>query len=347
MNVSNSVSDLGIDMKIRASALDLFDSVLKQGLVAPWTAVPSLVATCFNSDAMLQDKACSLLKVYIFDQRMDFFESKIIDSLQQAYDFVMAIMPSKDYLENGLILTPDVCRGCGKLYSLFRSKKQTRINFFKMLLRNFANTSPANSRSSLPFLAFCANIMITLPYASLDELLSVIVLMNDVISREAPSVEASLDTMGKYKEDIKGGKEVPVDLKGTGQKAASIALLLEGKRILMKQYKLSDLQVQNYTTTDLKAQRETRTTKCSIADHYQLLEHCSGIYLKNEEHTWVGQCKVFKKLMKQEIGESKSYSKVDSPAHDDTETPKKESISPLKTRSRNLKRKLMDSFAAE
>jgi len=308
---------------VKLALMDLFETVLRQGLVAPWTAVPALVALCAYPDAAVHQQACQILKNYILEKRLDFFESKLIDAIQSLFELSFDISAQCGSLQSssGKVLTEEMMEGLCMLYKILAVKRQTRVSFLKVLTRVFAKAFSGSAYGSkeggdapadgidLNLLAFSSNLCISLPYKYVEEPLQLIHSCNSLVCQEASYVESSLELMSKHSEDIKAGKSVPFDLKLIGQKAASISLLLEVKRVLRKVYSISDNQIANYSEKQGKSSKDLRAVKCKAAAAPGTmvalsLETFSGVDINSEEHSWVSQCKTFKKLMKQDAASS-------------------------------------------
>lgn len=305
---------------LKLASMELFESVLRQGLVAPWTAVPSLVALCVYPDTAVYQQACQILRNYILEKRMDFFESMLIDAIQSLYQQSLEISSGCGYFNSGCskVLNVDMMEGISMLYKLLRVKKQTRTSFLRNLMRGFTKSLQGSGSSSksgvrtskmqdsqtidLNMLAFCSNVCISLPYVHLEEPLQLIHSCDTLVFREASYIESSLELMATYAEDIKAGNPVPLDLKLIGQKAACISLLLEIKRVLRKVYSISDNQIANYSEKQGKSLRDLRSVKCKTSGSVSglALDSFNGVEIGNGEHAWVSQCKTFKKLMKQD-----------------------------------------------
>ena len=172
-----SLAGLGLlNRPLKLAAMEVFDSVLRQGLVAPWTAVPTLVALCGYPDHLVYTKACHILKSYIMDKRMDFFESKLIDAVQTLYQQTIelsTISGSFDH-KSAKILSPEMLAGIGALYNLLWDKRRTKTAFLRYLMRSFAKALQASGSEDrkreglrgpsdsidLKMLAFCANLCV-------------------------------------------------------------------------------------------------------------------------------------------------------------------------------------------
>jgi hypothetical protein len=214
------------------------------------------------------------------------------------------------------------------LYKMLQLKKPTRNMFLKALMRGFGRAlgvadsdksskagqnggSGSSSAASIDLtaLAFCANVCIALPYTVLDEPLRVLQVCNSLLFQEASYIESSLESLNQYADDIKQQKEVPLDLKLLGKKAAALSLVLEIKRVLKKVYSISENQIMKWaenfnkrsTKDSNKRSLKKPTTEQSPLDVF------NGVEIGDGEHAWVFQCKTFKKYLKQDGFQARRY----------------------------------------
>lgn len=279
---------------LKLASLELFDSVLRQGLVAPWTAVPALCAMCAFPSDLVCHEACRVLKTYILEKRVDFFESKLIDAMAALQDQALlcgTLNAGSPRRESGGGQEPprDPAGGVSKLYALLRDRKQTRVAFLRALTRGFGA-----KRANLPRLSAAARVLISLPYSQLEEVLQVVSSCQSHVDRDATYVESSLDLMGNYAEDIKAGREVPMDLVAVGSKAAQLTLCMEVKRALRRLYGVTDAQLAAYVEKGgrMGQQRQARRQRGPGGWDFK------GVHVGEEAHAWVAQCKLFKKALK-------------------------------------------------
>ena len=123
------------------------------------------------------------------------------------------------------------------------------------------------------------------------------------MDQEATYVESSLELMGRYAEDIKAGRPVPVDLSAVGRKAACLTLLLETKRVLIKVFRLTENQMANYSEKRGRegVRRAIKNTGAGEACK-EALAAFSEVHTSEGDHEWIKQCKGFKKAMKADSG---------------------------------------------
>ncbi|QDZ21459.1 nipped-B-like protein [Chloropicon primus] len=276
-----------LNSPLKLASMEIFDSVLRQGLVAPWTAVPSLVALCAFPNDMVHQQACRILRTYILEKRVDFFESKLIDAVAalQEQALLCGIRMGQDAAPDPNLMMS----GIGKLYAMLRDRKQTRVAFLRSLLRSFTTKG-----IDLRKLEVSAMILIGLPYTLLEEPLQVVHSCISTVDQEATYVESNLELMQGCAEDIKAGRPVPIDLGAVGKKAGCLTLLLEVKNILRKAFNVTDNQLANYS----ERQKATRAMK--VKGQQVNLQDFSGVTTSETSHAWIAQCKEFKKALKRE-----------------------------------------------
>ncbi|KAK9829724.1 hypothetical protein WJX72_007528 [[Myrmecia] bisecta] len=183
---------------VRRRALEVIGAVLKGGLVAPWTAIPHLVALTTDPCRDVGGKALQHLRL-MAEKHADLFQSCLADGLLAAADFQNRLYATFHPGQAPLSGPPeDVVRGMGLFYSqLVQPQRAVRTDFLQKLLKWFDSASNLHLASGaatadLPALAFCAHVAAALPMKRSDEPYTLVHAINAVVSRRGEDVLAAL-----------------------------------------------------------------------------------------------------------------------------------------------------------
>ncbi|KAG0481441.1 hypothetical protein HPP92_012299 [Vanilla planifolia] len=179
--------------RVRESALKIVEIVLRQGLVHPMTCVPYLVA--LESDPLeINAKLAHQLLMNMNEKYPSFFECRLGDGLQMSFKFIQSI--AKNLVTHNAranfdaVAIAHIKQGISRIYRLIRGNRNSRNKFIHSIVRKFE--SGHGIVPSVSFLQYCAEILATLPFTSLDEPLYLIYDINRIIQVRAGALEANL-----------------------------------------------------------------------------------------------------------------------------------------------------------
>eukprot|EP00879_Flechtneria_rotunda_P021854 GHRR01023045.1.p1 GENE.GHRR01023045.1~~GHRR01023045.1.p1 ORF type:complete len:588 (+),score=234.95 GHRR01023045.1:158-1921(+) len=188
---------------MRRKALELIEMVLREGLVAPWTAIAALVAQLTDEAPETRALALKVLKEAA-SKYTEFVAKELAPGVLEAFSFQSRLWGTK-HPGQPLPKSPsaEVLEGLAAMYSdvigTLPPNKQPNIRqrFLANLLKpfeaacNLANPSAA-AREDVHKLAFCAYVAASLAFRHADEPLVLIHAINSTVSRHAQEVKLSL-----------------------------------------------------------------------------------------------------------------------------------------------------------
>ncbi len=182
---------------VRRRALELMEVTLRGGLVAPWTAIPSLVTLTTDASEDISAKAIRILKMAA-NRYSDMVGTNLAKGIQEAYGFQRRLwqaghpgqpMPKKP--------AASVTRGLSQLYQgVVLDGKGMKALLLSSLLKPFDDAacviSAHGARSSeLSQLAFLVHVAAELGYKRMDEPLSIIHSLDDILQKRSVPVISS------------------------------------------------------------------------------------------------------------------------------------------------------------
>ncbi|KAK1306486.1 hypothetical protein QJS10_CPA10g01957 [Acorus calamus] len=183
------------DTEVRQSALKIVEIVLRQGLVHPITCVPYLIA--LEADPLeVNTKLAHHLLMALNEKYPSFFESRLGDGLKMSYIFIESLVRDRNRTngkgkpDNGTFAFARL--GISRIYRLIRGNRISRNNFMSSIIRKFESGSW--NHSSIPFLIYCIEILASLPFASPDEPLFLVHVINRVMQVRAGALESNMKT---------------------------------------------------------------------------------------------------------------------------------------------------------
>ena len=196
---------------VRRAAVGLMDAVDRGGLVAPWTAVPTLVASSTDPAPDVAAAALAILR-RVATKQADMFRSCVADGLPLAAAFQAGLadafpVPGGGHQPHAGAPTPAsasldaasaaVARGVGALYAdLIQPVRPTRHAFLGRLLRKFDAACDVHAQggagADVRLLAAAAAAAAALPVRRADEPLALIRAADDVLARRGDAVRAAL-----------------------------------------------------------------------------------------------------------------------------------------------------------
>ena len=297
----SSPSGLTLDARARYKILELSEGVLKEGLVAPWTAISMLVALSTDRDSGVSELAKQILDKYIIQKRSDLVDAKLGDSFLATFNFQRALaaaMPAgpKPGADGQTRAEKAMLRASKNLSGVYRScipRKSSRLSFFKALLRPFSRHIAEGSAAGLQYLAFLAQLGSFLPFSKEEEVLTLIHLISPIITQHADSIQSGMDALKGQQVDTSlrlEDNEPQRQLLVLGQKATAACLLLLLKQQLQANYALSDAKLIAFSLSDNKS-------------HHRVVQAVSkplntkGLPLGVSVEEALKQCKMFKKFL--------------------------------------------------
>ncbi|KAK9845361.1 hypothetical protein WJX81_004388 [Elliptochloris bilobata] len=182
---------------VRRNAVAVMDAVDRNGLVAPWTTVPHLVALTTDPIAEVATRALRVLR-RLAAAHPDFVKLGFTGGLAVAAGFherLRAAYPASARACAGA--PPSAISGLAAMYGeLLQPVRALRCAFLADLLRPFDTASNLNgsgaAAADLPLLALCAALAAALPMRRADEPLLLLHAANSLVARRGAEVLASL-----------------------------------------------------------------------------------------------------------------------------------------------------------
>ncbi|KAK9817398.1 hypothetical protein WJX74_010694 [Apatococcus lobatus] len=186
-----------LNAAVRRAALLLIEAVLRGGLVAPWTAIPTLITLTSDPNREVADAALKTLR-QLAAKHFPMFHSQLSNGINLLAEFHWrlhhAFQPS--------VLLPagapaEVLRGVADIYTeIFCPHRNVRNEFLRKLLRP-VETAAALSElsedpSDLQLAVFCVHIAASLPFVHADEPLLLLYHINQLIARHGEEARAAL-----------------------------------------------------------------------------------------------------------------------------------------------------------
>ena len=298
----SSPSGLTLDARARYKILELSEGVLKEGLVAPWTAISMLVALSTDRDSGVADLAKQVLEKFIIQKRSDLVDAKLGDSFLATFNFQRALTSAipagaQSAVLDGLTRAEKaMLRASKSLSGIYRScipRKSSRLSFFKALLRPFNRHISEGSAAGLQFLAFLAHLGSFLPFSKEEEVLTLIHLISPIVTQHADSIQSGMDALKGQQVDTSlrlEDNEPQRQLLILGQKSTAACLLLLLKQQLQANYGLSDAKLIAFNLSDSKTHHRVVQSVCKPLN-------TKGLPLGISVEEALKQCKMFKKLL--------------------------------------------------
>ena len=232
---------------VRLKGLHLVEVILRQGLVHPASAFPTLIALQIDPVPSVKRLARKLLKSQI-QRHGEFFEHQLTHGVEQTYMFKKKLETDARRREKGALKTsPDPADGFAFVYGLVNSSRTSRNAFLNTLLRRFETT---NGASDVLFLRFLANVVTELPFTSVDETLYVIFQLNRVISLKGGLLLEQL-ACGLEECALMPNTQAPPDgFRIDVELACALSIVLLLKAHIKRAYELSDARVASYVPTE-------------------------------------------------------------------------------------------------
>eukprot|EP00210_Caulerpa_lentillifera_P001210 g1166.t1 len=221
---------------IRSLALDLIRFILQGGLIAPWLSVPYLIALTTDPVSSISSKALTLLKS-VKDKQNALFIKEALTGLSLCFSFHSAL---QDISQEGICLSG--VKGFGCFYeSLIQSSAGDSSRVLTTILKPFdlsVNLSLVQPAPEFAFLLFSAQIIVSLQFQHLQEVLSVIRGAQDIISLRSESILSNL----------KEQSELPIqsDNIKLSKAAASLALLVNFRNFIKNAYSVRQRQIDGF-----------------------------------------------------------------------------------------------------
>eukprot|EP00887_Chlorella_sp_A99_P005943 scaffold29.g5943.t1 len=181
---------------VRRRVLELMETVLRGGLVGPWTAVEPLCALCTDPLEEVRVRALRLLR-QLADKHPRYFDAeRLARGVAAAAAFHAALgaaAAGEATPQRAGAVPPAALRGLGALYAqVVQPQRALKLEFLKALLRRFraaASLAAAGAaEADLPLLAFCATVAAGLPYRRGDEPCTLVQEINAVIATQGENV---------------------------------------------------------------------------------------------------------------------------------------------------------------
>jgi len=254
--VSNAIAQLFLDpilelcldcqRSVRLAALGTLEHIQHQGLVHPMQCVRYLIALETDRISFIADRAHGLL-IKINQKYPNFLHNRLGEGIKLSYMFQKKTWNSCSVLDHRAMLAP--------LYTLFSEKRTTR-NLFINALFQLLNLSTSIDTD---FFQYLAELILSLPYTYINEVLLIIYHINRIISLMG---ENTLSALCKFFKNAKAratseGMAFPKDKL---EISSSVMVLLILKHSLKRMYKITDSRCKAFTPTDAVKSREGRIT---------------------------------------------------------------------------------------
>ncbi|KXZ45820.1 hypothetical protein GPECTOR_50g614 [Gonium pectorale] len=265
---------------VRRRALELIEVIIRGGIVVPWSAIPALCALATDPERDTAARALDCLASTIA-ANVQFAAGQVPAGVKEAYDFHSRLWQ----LEHpGQPLEPGKCRplidGLSAVWSrLFQPDRALKTKFLTVLLKPLDDgcclASGSAAKSDPHLLAFMSYLIAELPYKKMDELLTVLHRMNDILSRRAEAVllrfkelrgeEPAKDARpsssangGLAPSPLPPGRAAPAGLSATLKAALAVSLMLLLKKYLRTSFELTPERVAKYDPSGAQRKAEEK-----------------------------------------------------------------------------------------
>ncbi|BDA45698.1 Nipped-B-like protein [Coccomyxa sp. Obi] len=252
-----------LNASVRRHAVAVMDAVDRNGLVAPWTALPHLFALTTDPNSEVSARALRIMR-RVAEKHAEMFQTCLASGLKVTADFHERIRSNYGTSTSSSAgVSEEVVSGLGALYmELVQPSRPNRTNFLASLLKPFDAACnlhlPPASPSDLRLLALCAHLAAMLPYKRADEPLVVVYHVNTIVSRRGEDVLSAL------KASLAGSSSLNAqegDVETQCRASLALCMLLLLKQHLKSAYGLTTERITNFNPglAETRKQEESKS----------------------------------------------------------------------------------------
>ncbi|CAL8470720.1 g10262 [Coccomyxa elongata] len=252
-----------LNASVRRHAMAVMDAVDRNGLVAPWTALPHLFALTTDPNSEVSARALRIMR-RVAEKHAEMFQTCLASGLKVTADFHERIRSNYGASTSSSAgVSEEVVNGLGALYmELVQPSRPNRNTFLASLLKPFDTACnlhlPPALPSDLRLVVLCAHLAAVLPYKRADEPLVVVYHVNTIVSRRGEDVLSALKASLAGSTSL-NEQEGDVERQCTASLALSMLLLL--KQHLKSIYGLTTERITNFNpgVAETRKQEESRS----------------------------------------------------------------------------------------
>ncbi|PPR07277.1 hypothetical protein CVT26_012437 [Gymnopilus dilepis] len=170
---------LSQNLQMQAVAIDILSFVIKQGLTHPMQSFPVIVALETSPVVAISNRASALHSI-LQGKHSTLVNTRFTVSARQTFDYQKKVC---DGPVRGFRLAPGPVALLQRWYSHVREKRQVRQDFLKTLVRTFQESQSFEStQDDVNYMRYMAENFATFDYKTLEEVLTVIKFLTDVLS---------------------------------------------------------------------------------------------------------------------------------------------------------------------
>ena len=288
----------GAGSAVRRCALEVIEVVLRNGLVGPWTAVPSLVVLATDPSEDVRNRALRALKQLAGKYSKYFDAERLAEGLAKSKELHHGLATACGRPWNAVHVRP-VLIGMRSVYSqLIQPNKQLRSDFLRALMRKFRGASEVASSQNdvdMELLSFLTSAMSSLPFKRGDEVCYLVQEINAIISTRCEDIKHSLEYCVEGIDDA---------VFPTAQCTASIviSMLLVLKEFLKASYSINPERIAAYGGAADKKRQEERTS-ISMQDGVPFLLEKVDLEACTDQMRTLEHIKFFKDLVKRDAAD--------------------------------------------
>ncbi|KYQ93352.1 nipped-B protein [Tieghemostelium lacteum] len=261
------------DRQVRLAALQTIYPIINQGILNPLDCVPSLVVLLTDSDQKIAEKALSTLTFVNQKYTSSIFKS-ISESIQMTYKFHFSTpstsspnTTSTNSTSPAITYNNQINKGFGKFYLLFKTSKVSRTNFINMILQPFDSLREFKYRE-LTYFKFIFEILASLPYGNMDEVILVINTIDRLISLNANFIKSEISQQLSAKLKLQNQKAISKKLRRHLTTGLVLTMILQLKKFILDTYQITKEKMKLYLdeTKDADKLSTTYTESLSFSD---------------------------------------------------------------------------------
>ncbi|KAJ3058740.1 Sister chromatid cohesion protein 2 [Podochytrium sp. JEL0797] len=260
---------MSVDVVLSTTAFDAVCIIIEQGLAHPLMCVPYVIAMQTSVVPSVRDRAV-LVYENLAEKHQTFIHSRTGESVRKAFEYRMNLARAEAKEEGGQVwaqgysmemngasekesLVAGPVSLLSNMFAKIQVKRPRRNDFLLALVRSFdVDISLSQDKDLIPFGRFVADNLATLNYKSVDEVMSIIYHICQVLS-------VSGETVLKSIEDWKtGANKDEKFLEDTAKSSILMGILVKLKMFLQQLYGLSESKCRRFTPSE-----STRNTEKS------------------------------------------------------------------------------------
>eukprot|EP00698_Gefionella_okellyi_P002211 TRINITY_DN12031_c0_g1_i1.p1 TRINITY_DN12031_c0_g1~~TRINITY_DN12031_c0_g1_i1.p1 ORF type:complete len:1461 (-),score=372.02 TRINITY_DN12031_c0_g1_i1:12-4394(-) len=254
---------------VRRQAVGLVSVILRQGLLLPAECTAALFGASADPDRYTCETAAALL-CGILEKSPQFIIGHIVDGMRQIARLVEGPLAGVYNLE-----------ATARVYPKIRdSGKQNRVNVLTALLGVFPDPVGAD-KVELSMYKIIVRYLSVLPFASLDEPLSVLQKLTHFVSAHAPTILSSLKAGVQERKETERKK-----LASHANFALLLVLLMKLKRHLKSLYMITDKRITEFGSSAAAVTAAGKEKLLPASARLEMVDVALTVVEKDETDSW-------------------------------------------------------------